>query len=107
MTAPLSVDIPHRLGREEARRRIATRTGELASRIPGGGAVDADWPNEHELDMTVKAMGQTVRTRILVEESFVRVTLDLPPLLGFMSGVVEHAVREQGTKFLAAPRKKD
>ena len=107
MAAPITVDIPHQLGRDEARRRIASRTGELASKLPGGGAVDAHWPSEHELDMTVKAMAQTVRTRILVEESFVRVALDLPPMLSFMGGVIEHAVREQGTKFLAAPKKKD
>ena len=107
MTRPIVVDIPHQLGREEARRRIASRTGELASRIPGGAAqVDSHWPSEDQLEMTVQAMGQTVRTRIQVEDARIRVALDLPPMLGFVSGIIEGAVREQGTKFLAAPAKK-
>ena len=104
MTTPLVVDIPHQLGREEARRRIAARTDDLARRLPGKAEVDAEWRGEDDLQLTVRAMGQTVGARVEVGDTAIRVRLDLPGMLGFMSGVIEGAVREQGIKFLSAPK---
>jgi hypothetical protein len=36
MAAPTIIDIPHNLGRDEARRHMAAGIGKLASHIPGG-----------------------------------------------------------------------
>ena len=45
MPAPTIIDIPHKLGRDEVKRRMQGRIGELASRIPGGAAeVASSWP---------------------------------------------------------------
>ena len=36
MQRPIDVDLPHKLGRDEARRRIADNIHELKDHIPGG-----------------------------------------------------------------------
>ena len=38
MDRPIEVDLPHKLGREEARRRIAGNVHKLSDHIPGGAA---------------------------------------------------------------------
>lgn len=43
----MRVPIPHDLPREEVRRRLSSRSHEIARFIPGGMAqVTTDWPNE-------------------------------------------------------------
>ena len=44
MERPIEVDLPHKLGREEARRRIAGNVHKLSDHIPGGTAdVKSNW----------------------------------------------------------------
>jgi hypothetical protein len=101
MNAPLTIDIPHKLGKAGARERLRTRAGELASHIPGGMAdVRSSWPGEDEMALEIAAMGQTMSARLEVEEALVRVHLILPPMLGLFSGVISSAVRESGTHLL-------
>ena len=38
MSQPIQVDLPHKLGKEEARRRIASNIHKLKDHIPGGTA---------------------------------------------------------------------
>ena len=97
----MRVAIPHNLDKAEVRRRLSTRTGELAGHIPGGFAeVRHEWLGEDEMRLSVGAMGATVTARLEVEERQVVVNVELPPQLGFFSGIVEHAVRDKGTKLL-------
>jgi hypothetical protein len=39
----LSVDVPHKLGAAEARRRIANGTGQLVGRLPAGATAKPTW----------------------------------------------------------------
>ena len=39
MAQPIEVDLPHNLGKDEARRRIAANIHRLTEHIPGGGHV--------------------------------------------------------------------
>ncbi len=101
MTEPLTIDVPHKLGRAGARERLRTRAGELASHIPGGMAdVRTSWPGEDEMAMEIVAMGQTISARLEVQDTLVRVYLILPPMLSFFSGMIGSAVRESGTRML-------
>ncbi len=101
MTEPLTIDVPHKLGRAGARERLRSRAGELASHIPGGVAdVRTSWPGEDEMTMDIAAMGQTISARLEVQDTLVRVHLILPPMLAFFSGMIGAAVRESGTKML-------
>ena len=97
----MRVAIPHSLDKAEVRRRLSTRTGELANHIPGGLAqVDQEWVGEDRMRMSVSAMGAAVTALIEVEERQVVVNVELPPQLGFFSGIIEQAVRDKGTKLL-------
>ena len=107
MSKPLIIDIPHNLGREEAKRRLKGRIGELSSHIPGGAAdVRSAWPSENRMTLDVDAMGQSVGTVLDVEDTHVKLQLRLPAMLSFMSGVIEKAIRAGGAKVLLEDKSK-
>lgn len=100
MASPLVVEIPHALGRAEARRRMRARIGDLASKIPGGAAVSSSWPAEDRMAVDVRAMGQSIGVLLDVEETLVRATIALPPMLALLAGPIAAMVRETGGKLL-------
>jgi hypothetical protein len=103
MTTPLTVDLPHTLGAEEARRRIERNVGRLSSHIPGGAQVGSRWTG-NRLDLDIGAMGQQVAAQIEVQESVVRLTVELPPALAFFKGMLEPFIRSQGAVLLEDKR---
>ena len=99
--SPVTIDVPHRLGKEGAKARLRAKVGDLPAHIPGGMAtVTSDWPAPDVMQLGVTALGQTVDARLTVEETLVRVELVLPAMLGFFSGMIAAAVKEGGTKML-------
>ena len=101
MPAPTVIDVPHRLTRDEVKRRMRARIGELPGFIPGGMAdVATSWPDEDRMAVTVTALGQRVAALLEVRERVVRVTLDLPPALAMFAGAIEGVVRRKGADLL-------
>ena len=97
----MRVPIPHALPKEEVRRRLASRSHEIGNFIPGGMAqVSTDWPGEDVMTLAVRAMGQGINGRVLIEERQVVFEVDLPPALAFVEPMVAGAIRQQGTKML-------
>ena len=105
MSTPLTVDLPHKLGAEEARRRIERNVGRLSDHIPGGAQVGSRW-NGDRLDLDIGAMGQQVKTQIDIQETVVRMTVMLPPALTFFRGMIEPLIRSQGAAMLEDKSKK-
>jgi len=99
MSTPLTVDLPHKLGAQEARRRIERNVGRLTDHIPGGAQVGSRWTGDR-LDLDVGAMGQQVSAQIDIQETVVRMTVDLPPALSFFRGMIEPLIRSQGAAML-------
>jgi hypothetical protein len=99
MSTPLTVDLPHKLGAAEARRRIERNVGKLTDHIPGGAQVSSRWTGDR-LDLDVGAMGQQVATQIDIQETLVRMTVNLPPALTFFRGMIEPLIRSQGAALL-------
>jgi len=99
MTQPIEVDLPHHLGKDEARRRIANNIHKLETQIPGGAAVQSGWAGD-QLNLDVAAMGQSVRAQIDVEESRVRLKVLLPPMLAMFSGLIQGALQKKGSVLL-------
>jgi hypothetical protein len=95
MTQPLEVDLPHKLGRDEARRRIANNVHKLEEHIPGGAQVQSGWVGD-QLNLDVAALGQQVTATIDVEETKVHLKVLLPPALGFFGGVIHAALQKKG-----------
>ena len=104
-TQPIHVDLPHKLGKAEARRRIADNIHKLTSFIPGGAAVTHQWQGDR-LDLDIAAMGQSVTARVEVEEALLRVHVALPGLLGMMARPIEAALRAKGSELLLEDRTK-
>lgn len=96
---PISIDLPHRLGAAEAKRRIEQSMGGLTRHLPPGATVQPSWTG-NRLDMSVSAMGQDLRTAIDVQDAVVRVQLVLPPALAFFGGAIEAGIRRKGSDLL-------
>lgn len=101
MTNPTIIDIPHTLGRAEARRRMKARIGELPAYIPGGVAeVAAHWPTEDRMAIEVKALGQAVSGTADVADDHIRVALMLPPMLGLFAEKIRTVIARKGGALL-------
>lgn len=106
MQRPLDVDLPHQLGREEARRRIAGNIHKLESHIPGGTSrVDSSWEGD-TLNLQVHAMGQAVEAKIDVFETKVHCRILLPGMLSFFAGPIEAMLRQKGSGLLLEDKSK-
>ena len=99
MTQPIDVDLPHNLGKDEARRRIANNVHKLEEHIPGGARVQSGWSGD-QLNLTVAAMGESINATIDVMESKVHLKVLLPGMLGMFSGMVQAALQKKGSVLL-------
>jgi hypothetical protein len=105
MSQPIQVDLPHRLGKEEARRRIAANIHKLESQIPGGAKVQSSWSGDR-LNLEVQAMGQAVTGDLDVEESHVRCKLVLPGMLAMFARPIEAMLSAKGGDLLLEDKSK-
>ncbi|HEX8580476.1 MAG TPA: polyhydroxyalkanoic acid system family protein [Allosphingosinicella sp.] len=99
MSQPHVVDIPHKLGQQEARRRIENGVGRIADHVPGGAKAEHSWEGD-KLRLRVEAMGQAVSARIEVLDAVVRVELMLPAALSFFAKPIEAMLKKKGTELL-------
>jgi hypothetical protein len=105
MNKPLIVNLPHKLGAEEAKRRMRSGIGKLGEHIPGGGQVESGWEG-NRMKLRIQAMGQEVVGHIDVEETKVRLELMLPPILSLFAGKIEGLLRNRGSELLEDKTKK-
>ena len=97
----MRVPIRHSLGKEEARRRLKARSGDLAGMMPGGMAdVVVTWPDEDRMNLAVTAMGSNVNAVVEVSDSAVVVEVNLPMALKFFEPLIRGAVEKNGQKLL-------
>ena len=99
MSKPIDLQIPHRLGRAEAKRRMSANIGKLQSFFPGGAEVSSSWAGDR-LDLDIRALGQAVTATLDVEDSYVRLRLILPPLLAMAAAPIEAMLRSRGHELL-------
>ena len=95
MTQPIDVDLPHNLGKDEARRRIANNIHDLGQHIPGGAQVQSGWSGD-QLNLDVTAMGQSIAATIDVMETKVHLKVLLPGMLGMFGSLIQGALQSQG-----------
>lgn len=99
MADPVIVDIPHKLGRERARARLANGVGKIGQMFPGGGTVQESWQGD-TLHFTVTAMGQSVASRLEVFDDRVHAEVDLPPMLALFAGKIREKLQKEAPKLL-------
>ena len=99
MSAPLIVSIPHRLGREEATRRLKTGLTRAASKIPVLKVDEERW-EENRMVFRVRALGQVASGHLDVADDHVRLEVTLPWLLQRFAEVAQVAIRNRGNLLL-------
>src|SRR6185295_12045531 len=105
MSGPISVDLPHRLGAEEAKRRIGANIGGLTGHLPSGAQVRSAWEGD-TLKLGIAVLGQEVSAEMDVRESLVRLTVMLPPALAFFGKAIEAGLRRSAPDLLEDRTKK-
>jgi hypothetical protein len=105
MSGPISVDLPHKLGAEEAKRRIASNIGSLTGHLPAGAQVRSNWEGD-KLKLGIGVLGQEVSAEMDVRESLVRLTVLLPPALAFFGKAIEAGLRRSAPDLLEDRNKK-
>ena len=99
MSAPLVVSIPHRLGREEAVRRLKTGLTRAASSVPVLKVDEERW-EANRMIFRVRALGQAASGNVDVAEDHVRVEVTLPFLLQRFAEMAQAVIRERGKLLL-------
>jgi hypothetical protein len=105
MNKPIVIDLPHRLGAEEAKARMQRGAGKLKDHIPGGNAqVESSWQG-NRMNLHVQALGQTISGHIDVHDTKVTLELMLPAMLAMFAGPIEAMLRSRGNDMLEDKRK--
>jgi hypothetical protein len=100
MSKPLVVTIPHRLGKDEAIRRLKSGLGSARTNFGHLFAVQEEtWSGDH-LQFSVSALGQTARGSIDVAEAEVHLEVYLPWLLAKIAETIQPLIRKEGTLML-------
>jgi hypothetical protein len=100
MATPITLSIPHQLGRAEARRRIETGFATLIRQLPGsGGACSERWDGDR-MTFSVAGLGQTVRGVVDVLDASVTMQIELPGVLGMIAGGLKGKLQKAGQLLL-------
>ena len=99
MSAPLVVSIPHRLGREEAVRRLKTGLGRAAASMPVMQVEEERWSGD-SMAFRIRALGQIATGQVDVADDHVKVQVVLPWLLQRFADVARAAIKSRGTLLL-------
>ncbi|HEY5412940.1 MAG TPA: polyhydroxyalkanoic acid system family protein [Caulobacteraceae bacterium] len=101
MSKPLTIEIPHALGREEAKRRIDAGFGKLEHQFGGGGfgKLEKSWSGDR-LSFQAQVLGQALSGRLEVCSEVVQMELDLPPLLAMIAGSLKGRLQKEGQLLL-------
>lgn len=100
MRKPMTMSIPHSLGRDEARRRL--QSGLAKARTEFGEKmkfVEETWTGDR-LDFRVTALGQSVDGFLDVMDDTVLVEVNLPWVLAMVAKKAETLIRNRGTLLL-------
>jgi hypothetical protein len=99
MPAPLVVSIPHRLGREEAVRRLKGGLTRAAASVPMLNVDEERWQDDRMI-FRVRALGQAASGHIDVEDDHVRLEVTLPWLLQRFAEAARAAIQNRGNLLL-------
>jgi hypothetical protein len=99
MSAPLVVSIPHRLGREEATRRLKAGLTRAASSVPVLKVDEERWEQDRMI-FRVRALGQAASGHLDVADDHVRLEVTLPWLLQRFAEAAQTVIKNRGNLLL-------
>jgi Putative polyhydroxyalkanoic acid system protein (PHA_gran_rgn) len=100
MNAPLVVEIPHRLGKEEAIRRLKGGLGRASAQYGKVLQVHEEIWSGDRLSFRVEALRQMASGTVDVRDENVRIEVTLPWLLARLANGIQAAIRKSGTLML-------
>jgi hypothetical protein len=104
---PIIITISHRLGRDEAKRRLDDGLGHIRDQLKMFvSSINYRWTG-YRLDFSVMAMRQSIVGRIEVEDEVVRVETSLPFLLRMVANQLSSRVRSEAAMLLDKPNGHD
>ena len=95
MSEPVVVTLPHKLGREEALRRVRPALSKVSDSFPLLKVEQEVWSDDR-MDFRVRAMGQVAAGNIQVGDTQVRLEVTLPWLLHKFAQVVQKTIAGKG-----------
>ena len=100
MSEPLVVSIPHRLGREEAVRRITAGFSGARTHFAHLLTISEESWEDNRLSFRASALGQVASGLIDVREDHVVLTVTLPWLLAKFAQAAARVIRKEATLML-------
>jgi len=106
MPQPVIVTIPHRLGKDEARRRLQVGLSNVRSHVSDSFVMLKDaWAGDH-LDFEASLLGQSTTGSVDVADDHVRLEVQLPWVLAVLANKAKALVKRQGQLMLEKPTPK-
>ena len=96
----ITVSIPHKLSRLEARRRIETGFAKILRQVPGGTGTCSERWDEDRLIFEVGGMGQTISGVVDVLDDAVKMHIELPGMLELIAGALKNRLQSAGQLLL-------
>ena len=100
MSKPITVSIPHRLGKAEARRRLEGGLASMRGHFSSVLRVDEEVWSGDALAFRASALGQQTSGTINVAEDHVQVEVMLPWALGLLAEKATALIRARGQLML-------
>jgi hypothetical protein len=95
MTEPLVVRIAHKLGKEEALRRVKPALGKASSSFPVLTVEEETWAGD-SMTFRVRALGQTATGNVSVGDDHVQLVVTLPWLLHKFAQAIQGTITGRG-----------
>jgi hypothetical protein len=100
MGTPVTVSVPHRLGKEEAVRRLKTGLTRMRGNLSAMVAIEQEVWTGDTLQFHMRALGQSAAGTITVLDDSLRIEVTLPWLLAKLSERLLPAIKKETTLLL-------
>lgn len=100
MPQPFAVSLPHKLGKDEARRRLEAGIGKAASQFGAVISIDEEIWSGDRLTFKITALKQHASGTLDVYDDRVQLEVMLPWLLAGISHGAQAIIRERGQRLL-------
>jgi len=103
MGTPVTVTIPHHLGKDEAIRRLQAGFGQLRHAFGDKFVLMTDdWTGDH-MDFQAKLLGYATTGMLDVADDHVVLKVELPWMLAMLAGKARDLIQKQGRLMLEKP----
>lgn len=100
MNAPLTVSVPHRLGKDEAVRRLKGGLSQMVARLGALITIEQEVWSGDTLTFQMRALGQSASGTITVFDDSIRIEVMLPWLLAKLGERLLPALKKETTLLL-------